>query len=93
MLRAEALNQDSFDPQINVDRSLSMATTVEFLVAFSFAHRCWDWPTWRVVRDVIKPATAATRCRYAELPFMESSRGRADVFASHCWGAPWGDLV
>ena len=30
---------------------------VDWLVAFTFAHDCWEWPTWRVMRDVVKPAT------------------------------------
>ena len=67
--------------------------TVEALVAFTYAHDCWDWPTWRVVRDIIKPATAATRCRYSDLPAMRNFFGPAKVFVSHCWASPFGDLV
>ena len=27
------------------------------LIAFAYAHDCWDWPTWMIVRDIVKPAT------------------------------------
>lgn len=59
---------------------------MEFLVAFTEAHGCWTWPTWQVVRDIIKPATAHSRCRYADLPVCAVYKGPATVFGSHCWG-------
>jgi len=75
-------------------RLRSWGVRVDWLVAFTFAHGCWEWPTWRVMRDVVKPATErAGRCRYAELPAVAPFTGPASVFVSHCWGAPWGDLV
>ena len=49
-------------------------------------------PTWKVVRDFIQPATRARRCRYVEL-LDPSEVGRATNFVSHCWGAPFEDLV
>ena len=62
-------------------------------MAFTFAHGCWEWPTWRVMRDVVKPATErAGRCRYTELPAVAPFMGLASMFVSHCRGAPWGDL-
>ena len=67
--------------------------TVEALVAFTYEHDCWNWPTWRVVRDIIKPATEATRCRYSDLPQMDGLFGPAENFISHCWASPFGDLV
>ena len=30
---------------------------IDALLAFTFDHTCWDWPTWKVVRDIVKPAT------------------------------------
>lgn len=30
--------------------------TVQALEAFTHDHNCWDWETWRVVRDIVKPA-------------------------------------
>ena len=77
----------------HAERLHGWGVSVQFLVAFTFAHDCWDWPTWRVVRDIIKPATAGTRCRYAQLPEMSPHVASAAVFMSHCWGASWGDLV
>jgi hypothetical protein len=45
------------------------------LIAFAYAHDCWDWPTWMIVRDIVKPATRDTRCRYADLPEMKDCFG------------------
>ena len=47
------------------------------------------------MRDIIKPATERTRCRYADLPELLSKGvvGPAKSFGSHCWGAKWGLLV
>jgi hypothetical protein len=75
------------------ESSYRRGVTVDWLVRFTTAHQCWDWPTWRLKEDLIKPATEETRGRYADLPSMADVVGPADVFASHCWGAPWGDLV
>ena len=67
--------------------------SIEWLVNFTQHHDCWDWPTWKVNRCIIKPATQHARCRYAHLPKVQKYAGPADVFVSHCWGAPFGDLV
>lgn len=32
------------------------------LIAFAYAHDCWDWPTWMIVRDIVKPATKVNLC-------------------------------
>lgn len=77
----------------NTDRICEKGVSVKFLVAFTFAHNCWQWPTWRVMRDIVSAATAETRCRYADLPECQGHTGLATVFCSHCWGAPWGDMV
>ena len=75
------------------ERLRGFGVMLSFLVAFTYAHDCWDWESWRVQRDIIKPATAARRCRYAELPGMAPFVGAATVFMSHCWGSKWGGLV
>eukprot|EP00854_Cymbomonas_tetramitiformis_P001101 gene1101-1654_t len=84
-------------PDVEASGAASHARGVyaSFLVDFTRKHGCARWPTWRVVRDIIKPATADTCCRFVELPDMAGSGvvGPAEVFASHCWGSPWGDLV
>ena len=48
--------------------------------------------TGQVVERVVKPATAATRCRYVEL-LDEGDVGEADLFCSHTWQASFADLV
>ena len=65
----------------------------DWLVAFTVAHDCWDWPTWRVQRDIIKPRCMHDRCRYAQLPEVNNYLGDATVFVSHSWAATWGDTV
>ncbi|KAK3253239.1 hypothetical protein CYMTET_37502 [Cymbomonas tetramitiformis] len=69
--------------------------TVKWLVDFTTEHRCWTWPTWKVVRDIVKPMTARARCRYTELPSMRAGGnvGPAQLFVSHAWAAMWGHLV
>merc|ERR1712166_1437548 len=71
----------------------SLGIRLSALIAFAYAHDCWDWPTWMIVRDIIVPATSETRCRYAELPELKGCFGPATVFMSHCWGAKFGDLI
>ena len=48
--------------------------------------------TGQVVERVVRPATAATRCRYVEL-LDEGDVGEADLFVSHTWQASFVDLV
>ena len=73
----------------------ALAIRVDVLLKFAYAHDCWDWPTWKVVRDIIVPATGAgdRRCRYGDLPELKQYFGPATVFMSHCWSARFGDLV
>merc|ERR1712166_482580 len=70
-----------------------MGIRLSALIAFAYAHDCWDWPTWMIVRDIVKPATKVNRCRYGELPEMKDCFGPATVFMSHCWGAKFGVLI
>jgi hypothetical protein len=60
---------------------------VEFLVAVTVAFDCWIWPTWKVQRDIIRPLCREGHCRFAELPWVASHTGPADIFISHTWGA------
>ena len=84
--------------------SFLRGVTVEGLIKFTDKHKLWDGvPTWQVQQMVIKPLTEAARCRFVELPELRDAVcasdgttkvvGPADGFVSHCWGAPWGDLV
>ena len=91
--KAEAEAEDAGAGGDPAERLRGFGVMLSFLVAFTYAHDCWDWESWRVQRDIIKPATAARRCRYAELPEMAPFVGAATVFMSHCWGSTWGGLV
>ena len=75
----------------SAEASFHRGVTVAFLVTFTSKHDIWEMPTWQVQRNVIKPATAETKCRFTELE--GSDVGPSDVFISHTWGAPWGNLV
>lgn len=67
---------------------------IAFLLYLTFAFNLWEWQTWEVVQFLIKPATERHgRCRFADLPYVKPFTGPATVFASHCWGGRWGDLV
>ena len=33
--------------------------TIGFVVEFTATYDCWNWPTWKVMRDIVKPLTAA----------------------------------
>ncbi|KAK3278317.1 hypothetical protein CYMTET_13740 [Cymbomonas tetramitiformis] len=69
------------------------AVSVQWLVQFTVSHKCTEWPTWQVVRDIIRRHTSPAKCRYVELPSMVPVTGPTDVFVSHSWGSTWGDLV
>ena len=85
------------DATNNREQHMSMlhacGVSVEWLLAFTFAHDCWNRPTWWVNRHIIKEATSYNRCRYMHLPEMKKYAGPATIFISHCWGAQWGDVV
>ena len=67
--------------------------TVDWLLAFTFDHDCWNRPTWWVNRHIIKEATRTSRCRYMHLPEMKKYADSSEVFVSHSWGSKWGDVV
>jgi hypothetical protein len=78
----------------HADRLRSFGLSVEFILVVTVAFDCWTWPTWKVQRDIIRPlCLAGGRCRFAELPWVMSNVGPADVFISHTWSACWGTLV
>ena len=72
---------------------LRRGVRVSWLKAWTDQHDAWLLPTWRVVQEIIVPATASSRDVYSALPEAEGGFGLARVFASHAWGAPWGSLV
>merc|ERR1719352_1018978 len=91
---AESDDASSVRSGAHGERLRGFGVRVAWLLAFTEALACWDWPTWRVVRDIIKPATEARgRRRFAELDEVAPHTGPATVFMSHCWGAEWGGLV
>ena len=69
--------------------------TIRFLNSFTTRFGCWNWPTWRVVRNLVRPATASTRTRYFNIVKESNPEecGLPDVFISHSWAARWGTLV
>ena len=74
----------------------SLGVRIDWLVAFTFDHDCWNWPTWKVKRDIIVPFTSKyNRSRYANNDSIcpKPYRGPSKVFMSHCWSGLWGDLV
>jgi len=80
--------------EMHAERLLGLGIRISALIAFAYAHNCWDWTTADVVRDIIKPVTREhNRCRYGDIPEMKACFGRATVFMSHCWGATFGDLI
>ena len=91
---AAELEDSSIDASARGEQLRARGVKIAFLLAFTEALECWDWPTWRVVRDIVKPATEARgRRRFAELDEVAPHTGPATVFMSHCWGAEWGGLV
>ena len=93
-MKAESDDAGSLGAGTHGELLRGFGVRVEWLLGFTEAHDCWDLPTWRVQRDIIKPATEARgRCRYAELDEVAPHTGPATVFMSHCWGAAWGGLV
>ena len=79
----------------NADCLSGLGISICALIAFAFAHDCFGWPVWQVVRDIIVPATRDLRCRYGDLPEFcgLGMFGKATVFMSHCWAATFGDLI
>ena len=57
--------------QPHVDRIHNLGIHLDSLVEFAYKHDCWLWPTYKVVRDIIVPATSETRCRYGDLPEIQ----------------------
>ena len=66
---------------------------IGFLVAFTKFYDCAEWTGRDVIRRIIRPATAKTRCRACELPHMAPYVGRAQTFISYAQAGKWGDLV
>ena len=86
----EAQNLEKFGTTApNSDAAAKFSHALSFpiwwLVAFTIKHSCWHWPTWRVVRDIIKPMTAMTRCRFAELPEFRDIVGAAQARRRPLW--------
>ena len=95
--RGEAEQEDAAaapTPAATADRLHQFGIQIGFLLFMTFKLDLWKWKTWEVVQFLVKPATEHhNRCRFAELPLVRRFTGPATVFASHCWGAKWGDLV
>jgi len=85
--------EDAAHEDQHMDLLHACGVTIEWLLAFTFDHKCWHRPTWWVNRHIIKEATRHNRRRYMDLDEMKQYKQPATVFMSHCWGAAWGDVV
>ena len=47
------------DSDAAAEYSHGCGVTIGFVVEFTETHDCWNWPTWKVMRDIVKPLTAA----------------------------------
>ncbi|GFR41736.1 hypothetical protein Agub_g2489 [Astrephomene gubernaculifera] len=72
-------------------RMVDCAVSLRFLMDFCDSVP-QDMPTWKVVTDVIVPATRERRCRYVEM-IDPRDVGRCDYFISHRWATPFSHLV
>ena len=84
-------------PDAHADMLHRRGVSTAFLVLLTTTCDLWEWKTWEVVQFLVKPATerltkGKRRC-FADIPGLEAFFGPATVFASHCWGGRWGDLV
>ena len=79
---AAAFGTSEPNSDASAEASHNRGVTIKYLREFTEEHDCWDWPTWKVVRDIIGPATAATRCRYVDLPAVraKANPGPAQTF-------------
>lgn len=88
-------NAEAEDAEANEDADSlrCRGISVTFLLQLTHELNIWDWETWQVVQFMVKPATAASRCRFADLDYIKPHTGPSRVFMSHCWSGKWGDLV
>mmetsp|Transcript_48391 Transcript_48391/g.80282 ORF Transcript_48391/g.80282 Transcript_48391/m.80282 type:complete len:1153 (+) Transcript_48391:74-3532(+) len=77
----------------SAEAAFKRGITIGHIRNFTEKYSCHDFPTWQVVRDIIKPLTALTRCRYSELTDVSAYVGPAYSFVTHCWSAKWGTLL
>lgn len=70
---------------------IELGVSVRFLKRLTEQHL--QLTSADIVSVVVKPATASTQCRFVELPEMKAESGKAVVFVSHTWRAPFADLV
>ena len=47
------------DSDAAAEYSHGCGVTIGFVREFTDTYDCWNWPTWRVNRDIVKPLTAA----------------------------------
>ena len=78
---------------LSAEASCLRAPSIRWLISFTERHGCWEWPTWRVVAELVIPATKDKRCRFADLDEHREHFGLAQTFVSHCWSANWGTIV
>ena len=76
-------------------RGVKAGVCVGWLKRFAAREDCAGRTTLDVVLKIIKPETEERKCRYVTLIAEQEagSVGRATIFVSHTWRAPFRDLV
>jgi ankyrin repeat protein len=81
-------------PEISVNEmSHIRGVSIAFLLAFTQKFDCWDKSSWWIIRNIIKPMTQSSRCRFVELDWMAEHVGPAKTYISYAHRGTWGDLV
>ena len=77
------------DPDAAVFRR---GVTARYLHEFTATFQCWDWPTWRVVRDIVRPATAVrgiSKSSPTIIPTSAERLTRSSLTHGPPSGEPW----
>ena len=84
-------DNDSSIPEDSANRGV----TIEFLLELCTVFNLWNVSSREVLFKFIIPLTSGLRCRLTDLPLFAGSGvvGRAITFVSHCWSAPFGNMV
>lgn len=84
-----------FAKRFGLNQVACRAVAVDFLVEFTDKYDVWETPTWKVVEDIIKPATLNAKECYVDAFAHEMPNlvGPPSMFMSHAWRNPFGLIV
>lgn len=68
-LRSSCTNDIKGKPSKHARLLLGFGVSIQWLLAFTYAHNCWKYPTWKIVKDIIKPATKSQAWDYVLFSF------------------------